>query len=292
MAETVLSGLGVALVTPFKQDLSIDFFALKNLIDYIINGGCDYLVALGTTAETPTLSSEEKILLADFIKETVDKRVPLVIGIGGNNTAAVVEELNIKDFSGYSAILSVTPCYNKPSQEGLFCHYAKIAENSPLPVILYNVPNRTGVNLEAETTISLAKNFDNIIGIKEASGIKAQIRKIIKEKPDRFMVISGDDSATFDIINDGGCGVISVMANAFPQKIKDLTNFCVDGNIHKARQLQDSHKDLIHYIFKDGNPSGIKFALSELNLIQNVLRLPLVPVSYSTAVKIKELMFR
>lgn len=289
MAEFKLEGVGVALVTPFKKDLTIDFDGLTAVIEHVIQGGCNYIVALGTTAETPTLSIEEKILLTDFIRSKVDGRVPLIIGIGGNNTERVVRVIKERDLKGYSAILSVTPFYNKPTQTGLFMHYKKIAENSPLPIILYNVPSRTGVNLTAETTLKLAE-IPNITGIKEASGNLEQIREIIDNKPENFNVISGDDAFTCEIMKRGGSGVISVLANAFPKAILNLTRLCLENRIEEAACAQNKLKDIISHLFEEGNPAGVKCILSLQGLIENNLRLPLVPVSKNTENKIKRSM--
>ena len=284
-----LRGLGVALVTPFRQNLSIDFDSLEKILDHVIEGGCDYIVALGTTAETPTLSREEKILLSDFIRQRVNGRVPLVIGIGGNNTARVVKNLLEGDLNGYSAVLSVAPYYNKPNQEGIFLHYKTIAEASPLPVILYNVPSRTGVNITEKTALLLAEH-PNIIGIKEASGNICQIRGIIEKSPQDFYVISGDDSKTLDIVRCGGIGVISVLANALPQQMKQLVNLSLENKYDEAAKLQEHLKEITGYLFEDGSPAGVKCALSVLGLCENILRLPLVPVSFSTTNKIKEVL--
>ena len=281
MAQIKTTGLGIALITPFHENGEIDFAALENLIEYVIVGGADYIVALGTTSEVPTLSLEEKILLIDFIREKTDGRVQLVIGIGSNNTREVVNQIKAFNLNGYSAILSVTPYYNKPSQEGLYRHYMSIADNSSLPLILYNVPGRTGVNLSARTTIELAKH-PSIAAIKEASGNLDQIREIIEKKPEDFIVISGDDSAIYPIMKMGGSGVISVLGNAFPAKIKHLVELCRMGNWAVAEAEQSAMKPLTRHVFEDGNPSGIKFALSAMGKIRNVLRLPLVPVSHST----------
>ena len=287
MAELNINGLGVALVTPFKQDLSIDYEALKNIINHIVAGGCDYIVALGTTAETPTLSLEEKIILADFIRETVAGRIPLVIGIGGNNTKAVCDDIKSRDLKGYSAILSVTPYYNKPSQEGLFRHYMTIAEASSLPIILYNVPKRTGVNISPDTVVRLISNSSNIKAIKEASDNFQQWKDLIEKTPDDFFVISGDDASIHPLMSLGANGVISVMANAYPSEVRKLVSLCEAKCHDKASELQDNFKSIISPLFEEGNPAGIKFALSYLGMIQNVLRLPLVPISESTAQKIK-----
>lgn len=288
MREIELNGLGVAIITPFKKDFTIDYKSLENLIDYIIKGGCDYIVALGTTAETPTLSKEEKIIITEFIKDKVENRVPLVIGIGGNNTSAVCEEINKSHLDGYSAILSVTPYYNRPTQLGLFEHYKSISEISPLPIILYNVPSRTGVNLTAKTTLKLAELTPKICGIKEASGNLIQCKEILNHAPDGFKLISGDDSATCELMRQGASGVISVLANAYPKQTKEIVEKCQAKKYDEASDKLDSLKTILTAIFEEGNPAGIKSALSNLGLIDNVLRLPLVTVSKETEEKIKE----
>lgn len=279
MTNVDFSGLGIALVTPFKQDLSIDFEALGNIIEHVIRGGCDYLVALGTTAETPTLSLEEKKEVTRFIKDKVNQRVSLVLGIGGNNTKGVINDILSRDLSGYSAILSVAPYYNKPTQEGLFQHFKAISEASPLPIILYNVPGRTGVNMTARTTLRLANHSKNICGIKEASGNLEQSREILSQVPPSFSLISGNDSDTTPLMRMGGKGVISVLANAFPAEVKKLVSMCKESKYEEAIKFQESLKPLIGYLFEDGNPAGVKAALAHLCLAQNILRLPLVPVS-------------
>lgn len=288
MAGLKLDGLGVALVTPFTPAGSIDYEALEVIINHVINGGVDYIVAMGTTAETPTLSREEKIILADYIKEKTDGRVPLVIGIGGNNTKRICDRLQSLNLDGYSAVLSVTPYYNKPTQEGLYQHYKTIAAASPLPIILYNVPGRTGVNLSAKTTLRLAEDIPNICAIKEASGKIDQCEEIINNCPERFSVISGDDAATFNIMSRGGKGVISVVANAFPREMKKLVELCSSPSREKASTCQASLQNIITPLFEDGNPAGVKAALAELGLIHNILRLPLVPVSEHVLKKIKK----
>lgn len=291
MAKLQTTGLGVALVTPFNEDLSIDFDGLDRMINHVIKGGCDYIVALGTTAETPTLSSAEKVKLTSFISQCAGGRLPLVIGIGGNNTFEVVNLIKERDLTGYSAVLSVTPYYNKPTQKGLIKHYNMIADASPLPVILYNVPGRTGVNLTAKSTLELAKH-PNIGGIKEASGDLRQIEEIINNKPEDFSVISGDDGCICPIMKMGGEGVISVLANAFPKQISEMVKRCVSKEFEPAELIQEELKELTKHIFSEGNPAGIKFALSELGLINNILRLPLVEISEETEKKIKMTMPR
>lgn len=291
MGRINLQGLGVALVTPFKRDKSIDFEALGQLIEYLIGNDCNYLVALGTTGETPTLSAEEKQELKQFIRKTVNNRVPLIIGCGGNNTMAVIEEMRTGDFEGFEAILSVVPFYNKPSQEGIYQHYKMIAENSPLPIVLYNVPGRTGVNMTAETTLRLAKDFPNkIIGIKEASGIMQQIDDIIKNKPQEFQVISGDDGITYPLLTLGAVGVISVIGNAFPKEFGRMVNLCLQHHYDEAREIHYRFNELFGLLFVDGNPAGVKCVLNAKGFIENELRLPLVPTRISTNVKIHEIL--
>ena len=282
MSETDLTGLGVALITPFKSDGSIDFGALEKLIEYQIENGSRYIVCLGTTAETPTLSDSERETVVRFMVEKVKKRVPIVMGVGGNNTAALRETLTSFDFSGISAILSVTPYYNKPSQEGLFRHYSVLSEASPLPLILYNVPGRTGVNLSAETTLRVARACQNVIGIKEASGDIAQVKKIIDGKPDDFLVISGDDAMTLPIIQNGGNGVISVLANAFPKLFSELVEAALNGDKQFIQSHEKAFENTFKLLFKDGNPAGVKCYLSLMGMIENELRLPLVPVCDET----------
>ena len=237
MAKINLNGMGVALVTPFKADKTIDFDAFGRILDYQISNGVDYLVVLGTTSENPTLEPDEKEQIKKFVAEKVDGRVPLVLGVGGNNTAAVVRELRNTDFSAFSAVLSVVPYYNKPSQEGIYQHYAAVAQASPLPVILYNVPGRTGVNMSPETTLRLAADFPNIVGIKEASGNMVQVDEIIKHKPDDFMVISGDDAVTYPLITMGAVGVISVIGNAFPREFSRMVRLALAGDYATARTI-------------------------------------------------------
>lgn len=279
--------MGVALITPFKSDKSIDFDALARLLEYQIRSGSDYLVVLGTTAETPALSQEERAEIRKFVAERVAGRVPLVIGCGGNCTHAVVNELNSMDLSAYSAILSVVPYYNKPSQQGIYEHYAAIAQASPLPVILYNVPGRTGVNMTAETTLRLANDFPNIIGIKEASGNISQMDEIIKHKKPEFMVISGDDGITFPLITLGAVGVISVIGNAFPREFSKMVRLALEGDYDAARTIHHRFTDLFSLLFVDGNPAGVKCVLNAMGYIENELRLPLVPTRLTTYEKIR-----
>lgn len=277
-----LRGLGVALITPFKQDKSIDFEALEALVERLIEAKTDYIVVLGTTGETPSLFPEERRKIREFIKTQVAGRVPLVIGIGGNSTMGVVEELKNIDLSGFSAVLSVVPYYNKPSQEGLFMHYKTIADASPLPVILYNVPGRTGVNMSAATTLRIAAECKNVIGIKEASGNFSQIQEIIRNKKDDFTVISGDDSITYPLMTLGAEGVISVIGNAYPKEFGKMVRLCLEGKFDKALPKHLQFTELFNLLFVDGNPAGVKCTLNAMGLIENELRLPLVPTRVST----------
>lgn len=292
MAHIDLSGMGVALITPFNADKSIDFNALGRLLEYQIESGIDYLVVLGTTAETPTLTVDEREEVKRFVRETVAGRVPLVIGCGGNCTDAVVNELRTADFTGYSAVLSVVPFYNKPSQEGIYRHYTAIAKASPLPVILYNVPGRTGVNMAAETTLRLARENENIIAIKEASGNMSQMDEIIKHKSPEFMVISGDDGITFPLITLGAVGVISVIGNAFPREFSRMVRLALEGHYDQARAIHHRFADLFNLLFVDGNPAGVKCLLHDMGFIDNELRLPLVPTRMATHEKIRQVLER
>ncbi|MCM1021824.1 MAG: 4-hydroxy-tetrahydrodipicolinate synthase [Muribaculum sp.] len=291
MARINLKGMGVALITPFKADKTIDFPALARLLEYQIKNGVDYLVVLGTTAETATLNAEEKARLRVFVVERVAGRIPLVIGIGGNNTQAVIDELNNTPLDGYSAILSVVPYYNKPSQEGIYQHYRAIALASKLPVILYNVPGRTGVNMLAETTLRLANEFPGkIIGVKEASGNIQQMDEIIKKKSDEFLVISGDDGITFPLITLGAVGVISVIGNAFPREFSRMVRLALDGDYRRALTIHHRFTELFSLLFVDGNPAGVKCLLHAMGMIENVLRLPLVPTRITTYEKIRNVL--
>ncbi|MDD6140359.1 MAG: 4-hydroxy-tetrahydrodipicolinate synthase [Bacteroidales bacterium] len=285
-----LRGMGVALITPFKADKSIDFPALAKLLEYIIQNKADYIVVLGTTAETATLTEAEREQVKTFVVERVNSRVPLVLGVGGNNTKAVTDYLRQNDLSSFSAILSVVPYYNKPSQEGIYQHYKAIAEASPLPVILYNVPGRTGVNMTAETTLRLAKNFTNIIGVKEASGNITQMDDIIKNKPADFMVISGDDGITFPLITLGAVGVISVIGNAFPREFSRMVRLALEGDFANALLIHHRFTELFSLLFVDGNPAGVKCLLNAKGMIQNELRLPLVPTKITTYEKIRQVL--
>lgn len=290
MSRFDLRGMGVALVTPFKKDKSIDFEALAKLLDYQIKSGADYLVVLGTTAETATLSANEKEQLKRFIADRVAGRVPLVIGCGGNNTAAIIDELKTIDTASFGAVLSVVPYYNKPSQEGIYQHYSAIAAASPLPIILYNVPGRTGVNMTAETTLRLAAEHPNIIGIKEASGNISQMDEIIKKKHPDFLVISGDDGITFPLITLGAAGVISVIGNAFPKEFSKMVRLALNGDYDAARSIHHRFTDLFSLLFVDGNPAGVKCLLHAMGFIENELRLPLVPTRITTYEKIRQVL--
>lgn len=289
MSKVNFRGLGVALITPFKEEGSVDFEALSRLLDFQLVNGTDYIVALGTTAETPTLSGKEKVEIVRFIVEKVNGTIPVVMGVGGNNTACLVEELKTTDFTGVSAILSVTPYYNKPTQEGLFRHYCALAQASPLPLILYNVPGRTGVNMTAETTLRLARQCSNVIAVKEASGNLEQIKAIIDDAPEGFHVISGDDAVTTAVIELGGTGVISVFGNAFPKEMAWLVQNALAGNAANARsKMEEEFSRLFQLMFVEGNPAGVKCMLNLKGMIKNILRLPLVPVSEHLSRQIQE----
>lgn len=288
MASIDLSGVGVALITPFRHDKTIDYPALDRLIDYQIENGVDYLVVLGTTSENPTLSPSERRELERFIVEKVNGRVPLVLGCGGNDTRSVVEHLEQADLSAFRAILSVVPFYNKPSQEGIYRHYEAIAKASPVPVVLYNVPGRTGVNMTAQTTLRLAADFPNIVAVKEASGNMEQVDEIIRHKRADFQVISGDDAITFPLITLGAVGVISVIGNAFPREFSRMARLALAGRYDEARSIHHTFTDLFRLLFVDGNPAGVKCVLHAMGMIENELRLPLVPTRLSTDERIRQ----
>ncbi len=281
-------GTGVAIVTPFKNDSSIDFSALGRIINHVIKGGVNYIIAMGTTGEASTLTKDEKQALISYVIEAIDKRVPLVIGIGGNNTQEVINCIREIDFDGVDGILSVAPYYNKPNQRGLFQHFKAIATCSPLPVIIYNVPGRTCSNITSDTCLELAHECDNIVAVKEASGDLAQIMRIIKGKPEDFLVISGDDMMTLPVISVGGSGVISVLANAYPAECSELVSNALKNNFKAAREIQFRFLETIELLFADGNPSGVKAFLSLMNLCHNNLRLPLVPVSKTVFTRIQK----
>ena len=290
MAHNIFKGLGIALITPFTLNGEIDYKALKRLIEYQLTNGADFLCILATTGEAPCLSKQEKDEMTVFIKELVGGRVPILKYCGGNNTAAVVEEIKTTDWSGIDGILSICPYYNKPSQEGLYRHFKAIAEASPLPVVLYNVPGRTGVNMKAETTVRLAKDFSNIVAVKEASGSLEQIDEIIKNKPDNFDVISGDDALTFSMVASGAAGVISVIGNALPKEFSRMIRLEFNGEYEPARKIHHMFTELYSLLFVDGNPAGCKALLNDMGMIENVLRLPLVPTTITTKQKMAELL--
>lgn len=290
MADINLKGMGVALITPFKEDESVDYDALSKLVDYQVQNGTDYLVVLGTTAETPTLTEEEKRNILDLVITRVKGRIPIVLGLGGNCTRSVVEKLKTDNFEGIDAILSVVPFYNKPSQEGIYQHYKAIASATKLPIVLYNVPGRTGVNMTAETTLRIACEFENVIAVKEASGNITQMDDIIKHKPARFNVISGDDGITFPLLTLGAIGVISVIGNAFPKEFSRMVRLALAGDFDNARTIHHSFTDLFSLLFVDGNPAGAKSMLSMMGFIENKLRLPLVPTRIVTYEKIREVL--
>lgn len=278
-----LVGTGVALVTPFKKDFSVDVEALQRIVNFQIDNGIDYLVVLGTTAESATLSQDEKELVIKTIVETNNKRLPLVLGVGGNNTAKVVEELKTRDLSDFVAILSVSPYYNKPTQEGIYQHFKMIAEASPIPVILYNVPGRTASNMLPLTVLRLANDFKNIVAIKEAAGDIVQAMKLIQNKPKDFHVISGDDMITLPMVLAGGSGVISVIGEGFPRQFSDMVRLGLQRKTDEAYQLHYLLADSIDMIFEQGNPAGIKEIFRSLGLSENTVRLPLVNVNEDLA---------
>lgn len=279
-------GLGIALITPFTKDGQVDYTALRRLLDYQLSNGIDFLCVLGTTAETPTLAAEEKQNVINLVKDKVQGKLPILLGMGGNNTAAVVEQVKTTDFKGIDGILSVCPYYNKPSQEGLYQHFKAIAEASPVPVVLYNVPGRVGVNMTAETTLRLANDCENIVAIKEASGNFTQIDDIIKNKPADFDVLSGDDGITFPLITLGAAGVISVIGNALPKEFSRMVRLALNGDYNNALTIHHKFTELFKLLFVDGNPAGVKAMLNSMGLIENELRLPLVPSRISTFEKI------
>jgi 4-hydroxy-tetrahydrodipicolinate synthase len=285
-----LKGMGVALITPFKAKGDIDFPALSRLVDFQLQNDADYLVVLGTTAETPTLTSEEQKEITQLVISKAKGKIPIVLGVGGNNTRAVVERLETEDFSGIDAILSVVPYYNKPSQEGIYQHYKQIGEETPLPLVLYNVPGRTGVNMSAETTLRLANENRNIVGVKEASGNMTQIGSIIKNKPADFQVISGDDGITFPLITFGAIGVISVIGNAFPKEFSRMVRLALAGDYANALYIHHRFTELFELLCVDGNPAGVKSMLNMMGFIENELRLPLVPTRITTYEKIREIL--
>lgn len=288
MEDFRFKGLGVALPTPFNDEGTIDYQSLEKIVDYTIEGGVDFLVVMGTTGESPTLNHEEKKEVSRFISSVNSGRVPMVLGIGSNDTRKVIKRVQECDIESYSAILSVVPYYNKPSQEGLYLHFEAIASASPLPIILYNIPGRTGVCMSSDTTLKLSRNCKNIMATKEASGNISLIREIIEKKEGNFSVLSGDDALTFDIMEMGGDGVISVAANIIPSQMKKLVNLCQTKDFEGAKQYKDLLNEIFHLLFVNGNPSGIKAAMAIKGLLKNNLRLPLTPVKETTYKKLEE----
>ena len=288
----LFEGVGVALVTPFDKEGAVDFAALERVIEFVIRGKIDYLVVLGTTGETSTLSEKEQQEILEFTLQTTDGRRPVVAGIGGNYTAEVVRKLKSWNLDGVDGILSVTPSYNKPTQEGLYAHFAQVAQASPLPVMLYNVPPRTSCNLKAETTLRLAEDFKGqITGIKEASGDMVQAMHLVKGRPEDFLLISGDDLLAMPLIAIGFNGVVSVVANAFPGEYAQLIHMCQAGKYEEARPIMVSMMDKIEILFAENSPAGVKAFLSEMKLIENHLRLPLVPLSSANVERVKQQLY-
>ena len=290
MARNIFKGLGIALVTPFTADGEVDYKAIVRLVEYQIQNGADFLCILATTGETPCLSTEEKENIKKLVVDTNRGRLPILMGCGGNNTRAVVEELKTADWTGIDGVLSVCPYYNKPSQEGLYQHFKAIAEASPLPVVLYNVPGRTGINMKSETTVRLARDCENIVAVKEASGSLEQVDEIIKNKPERFEVISGDDALTFSMVASGAAGSISVIGNALPKEVSRMIRLEFKGEYEAARTIHHRFTELYSLLFVDGNPAGVKALLHEMGFIENVLRLPLVPTRITTLQKMTEIL--
>lgn len=290
MRYHIFRGLGVAVVTPFTLDGAVDYPALKRLIRYQLDSGVDFLCILATTGETPCLTLDEKNKITELVKEENKRQVPILKYCGGNNTAAVIEEMKATDWSGIDGILSICPYYNKPSQEGLYQHFKAIASASPLPVVMYNVPGRTGVNMKAETTVRLAHDCENIVGIKEAAGSLEQVDEIIKGKPDRFDIISGDDALTFSMIASGAAGVISVIGNALPREFSRMIRLEFQGEYEAARRIHHMFTELYSLLFVDGNPAGVKALLNDMGYIENVLRLPLVPTTIKTKEKMADIL--
>ena len=290
MVRNIFKGLGIALVTPFNADGSVDYKSLIRLVEYQLDNGADFLCILATTGETPTLTTDEKQRIKETIVSLVGGRIPILMGCGGNNTAAIIEELQTRDFQGIDGILSVCPYYNKPSQEGLYQHFKAIANATKLPVVLYNVPGRTGVNMTAATTVRLANDCKNIVAIKEASGNLEQVDEIIKNKPNTFDVISGDDALTFPMVSCGAVGVISVIGNALPKEFSTMIRLQMRGEYDAARKIHHRFIDLFSLLFVDGNPAGVKAMLSEMGYIENVLRLPLVPMRVNNVQRMSEIL--
>ena len=289
MNKGLFNGTGVALITPFRKQETIDFSKLEDLINHIISSGIDYIVALGTTSEAATMTATERTALQDFIVETTNGRVPIMLGIGGNNTRQVTDTIAQTNFDGISGILSVAPFYNKPNQKGIALHFKQIADASPVPVIIYNVPGRTGVNIAADTTIQIAHECPNIIGIKEASGNISQVMEILRNKPEHFKVISGDDALTYPMIALGASGVISVVANALPKEMSDMVRYALKGDWKKALPLHYKMIPMMNALFEEGNPTGVKALLEIEGRISNYLRMPLVKASKTLQNKISGL---
>ncbi|MDD6506826.1 MAG: 4-hydroxy-tetrahydrodipicolinate synthase [Prevotellaceae bacterium] len=290
MMRNKFRGLGVALVTPFTPDGEVDYQALKRLVNYQLDNGADFLCILATTGEAPCLSEDEKEKITETVKQLNHGRVPILKYCGGNNTRAVVEEIQHTDWSGIDGILSICPYYNKPSQEGLYRHFKAISAASPLPIVLYNVPGRTGINMKPDTMIRLARECDNIVAVKEASGSLEQVDEIIKNKPEGFEVISGDDALTFSMVASGAAGVISVIGNALPKQFSRMIRLEFKGEYEPARVIHHRFTELYKLLFVDGNPAGVKALLNDMGLIENVLRLPLVPTTIATKEKMANIL--
>ncbi|MDE7122765.1 MAG: 4-hydroxy-tetrahydrodipicolinate synthase [Alistipes sp.] len=292
MIQHPLAGVGAAMITPFTPDGRVDYEALARMVDHVIEGGVDYIVALGTTAETPTLYMPERAVIAMFITNQIAGRVPLVMGCGGNSTSEVLDQLREFDLRGADAILSVTPYYNKPSQEGLYQHFKTVAEHSPLPVILYNIPGRSGVNMTPETTLRLARELPNVIGVKEASGDIEQMQRLLDNRPEGFLVLSGDDGMAIDLMRRGGDGVISVAADAFPRRFMACIDHAKAGDFERAEKEYEALDEAVGALFAEGNPTGVKCALSVMGKIGPTMRLPLVAGSEKLRAKFEELIAR
>lgn len=290
MAQNIFKGLGVALITPFNTDGSVDYQSLKRLVEFQIDNGADFLCILATTGEAPCLTQEEKDKITELVKDVNKGRIKILKYCGGNNTAAVVEEIKNTDWSGIDGILSICPYYNKPSQEGLYQHFKAIAQVSPLPIVLYNVPGRTGINMKPKTTCRIARDFPNVVAVKEASGSLEQVDEIIKNKPDNFDVISGDDALTFSMIASGAAGVISVIGNALPKAFSRMIRLEFRGEYEPARKIHHSFTELYSLLFVDGNPAGVKALLNDMGFIENELRLPLVPTRIATKQKMSDIL--
>ena len=289
MNQSIFKGTGVALVTPFKRDGNVDLKALGDITEHVIKNSVEYLVVLGTTGETPTLREPEKKSIVKQVREVNGGRVPLVVGMGGKSTGDLIVKIKEADYEGVNGILTVSPYYNKPGQRGLYEHYMMVAEASPVPVIIYNVPSRTGSNISAETTVKLAAESEKFAGIKEASGDIIQIMKIARSKPGRFQLISGDDAMTLPLIAAGGSGVISVVGNAFPRQTSEMVRLALENRWEEARSIHYSLMEIIECLFVEGNPAGVKAALNILNICENQLRMPLVPVTKTTYTKLTDL---